>query len=659
MLAVKRGFAVLAVAFSAAVSAAPLPGGTLNPLSIPKYVDPLPIPGTMPETSPGYYEIAVRQIQQQVLSTGTVLTGNVAGTTTVWAYGSVNHPGTFRYPAPSIEAAVNTPVQVKWINQLVADPVACQASPTPATDPACNFLPHLFNVDQTLHWANPPAGDGKGSHCMPMAGMPGMCQQPYAGPVPTVVHLHGAHVDEDSDGYPTAWWLPAANDIPAGYAIQGAKYSSRVPAAPGAAVYHYRNDQRATTLWFHDHALGMTRNNVYAGPAGFYLLRGGADDLPSGVAGGLPGGAYEIPLVVQDRSFNADGSLFYAPGRAFFDGFAGPYIDDAFGRASDVAPIHNPEFFGNTMVVNGKTWPFLNVEPRKYRFRILNATDSRVLMLKASDKRLPFTQIGSDGGFLPAPVVLGQLLVAPAERADVIVDFAAFAPGSVVTLLNVGPDSPFGGPFAASLAADPATTGQVMQFKVVPLTAADTSAIPALPPVPALPAQATVRRVSLNELESSQVCVDGANLYVSGVSPPACGKRSAPLAPISARLGTIDPILGTGIPWMFADPITENPALGGTEIWEISNFTADAHPIHLHQVMFQVVNRQVIGNRKARPPEVWESGLKDTVLAYPGEITRIKAFYDLPGLYLWHCHILSHEDNDMMRPVCVGGGCTP
>jgi spore coat protein A, manganese oxidase len=655
MLAVKRMLAVIAVAFGATAAAAPLPGGTLNPLSIPKFVTPLVVPPAMPQAANAdpaftgdYYEIAVRQFQQQILPAG-------FAPTTVWSYGAVNAPATFHYPAYTIEATVDRPVRVKWMNQLVKDPVACQASASPATDAACNFVPHLFSIDQTLHWANPAGGvAGRDMECMPMPGMPGMCQQPYAGPVPAVVHLHGAHVDEDSDGYPTAWWLPAANDIPAGYATVGSKYSSRIPAEAGAAVYQYRNDQRAATLWYHDHSLGMTRNNVQAGPAGFYLLRGGPADVA-----GLPSGAYEIPIAIQDRSFNADGSIFYPSSRTFFDGFAGPYVDDALGRASDIAPIHNPEFFGNTMVVNGKTWPFLNVEPRKYRLRFLNGTDSRFLILKMSDKKLSFTQIGSEGGFLPAPVVLGQLLIAPAERADVIVDFSKLLPGTVVTLLNLAPDSPYGGPFASSLAADPATTGQVMQFKVVTLTTPDTSVIPALPAITPLPAQATVRRVSLNELASAQVCVDKVNLYAAGVAPPLCGKKSAPLAPISARLGTMDPVTGLGIAMRFADPITENPALGATELWEISNFTADAHPIHLHQVMFQVVNRQVLGAKKPRAPELWESGFKDTVVAYPGEVTRIKAFYDLPGLYVWHCHIISHEDNDMMRPVCVGGGCTP
>ncbi len=636
--------------------AAPLPGGTLDPLTVPKYVDPLPVPGLMPATSTDatidYYEIAVRQFQQQVLPPGLPLT-------TVWGYGSVNHPGTFSYPAFTIEATVGKPVKVKWMNQLVVDPVACAASASPTADPACNFVPHLLPVDQTLHWANPP------QDCIDGTTRPdcrGQSQLPYTGPVPVVTHLHGAHVQPDSDGYPEAWWLPAANNIPAGYATRGSNFTqiAGAPDEAGAALYQYRNDQRATALWFHDHSVGMTRSNVYAGPAGFYFLRGGTADVPSGVPGGLPGGAYEIPLVIQDRSFNADGSLFYPDSRVFFDGYAGPYIGDP-TFASDAAPLHNPEFFGNTMVVNGKTWPFLNVEPRKYRLRILNGSDSRFLILEFPAKvKATFTVIGTEGGFLPAPVTLSQLLIGPAERFDVIVDFTGLKPGTVFNLLNVGPDSPFGGPFPASGEADAKTTGQVMQLRVVALTVADTSAIQPLPTITSVGAPSTIRQVSLNEAESSLICVDKNNVFVPLVSPPFCGKRSAPLAPVMAQLGTIDPLTGLGIPKAFDDPITENVGLDSTEQWEISNFTADAHPIHLHLVMFQVVSRQPFGG-VARVPEVWETGFKDTVVAYPGEITRIRAFYDISGLFLWHCHILSHEDNEMMRPYCVGdpANCNP
>jgi spore coat protein A, manganese oxidase len=621
---------------------AALVGGTLDPITIPQYVMPLVVPPAMPRTGTliqlgrgrvDYYEIAVRQFAQQILPAGLPLT-------TVWSYGSVQHPGTFNYPAFTIEADFRRPIRVKWINDL--------------KDGSGSFLPHLLPVDPTLHWANPPGGTS-GRHRRPtFANTPG----PYAGPVPLVTHLHGGHNAQESDGFAEAWFLPAANNIPGGFATVGTQYDFfkteffhkwGVAWEPGTATFQYENDQRAATMWYHDHTLGLTRLNVYAGPAGFYLLRRGPGDLPGAV---LPGPApgvgadpfgrfFEIPIAIQDRSFNADGSLFYPSSREFFDGFAGPYIP-----GSDVPPIWNPEFFGNTMVVNGRTWPFLEVEPRRYRLRFLNGCNARFLILKMvttpqatrpAAPALPFWRIGADGGFLPRPVQLAQLLMAPAERADVIVDFTGQPVGTEIYLINEGPDEPFGGgaPGTDFPAADPATTGQVMKFLVVPLTGRDTSQNPerlTLPAFKPLGAASKTRQVSLNEAGSTFPGFDG---------------------PIAAFLGTLGGS-GNPIPLGWADPITETPALNTIEVWEIYNFTEDAHPIHIHEVQFQVVDRQPFGGT-ARPPESWERGFKDTVIAYPGEITRIKALFDLPGLYVWHCHIVEHEDNEMMRPYRVVG----
>jgi spore coat protein A len=604
---------------------AAIPGGTLDPASIPKYEMSLIIPPAMPKSGSvdgtDYYEIAVRQFQQQILPTGMPMT-------TVWSYGSVNHSGTFNYPAFTIEAKFNIPVRVKWINGLV--------------DSSGNFLPHLLPVDPTLHWANPPGGTGGRDTHPTFTSTPG----PYSGPVPIVTHLHGGHTTEESDGYAEAWYLPAANNIPAGFATEGSFYATfkqefsdkhGVTWEPGSATFQYANDQRASTLWYHDHTLGMTRLNVYAGPAGFYLVRGGPDDLPQGV---LPGTKYEIPIAIQDRSFNADGSLFYPSSRAFFDGFPGPYIPD-----SDIAPIFNPEFFGNTIVVNGRTWPKLEVEPRRYRFRFLNGCNSRFLILKMvinpTAKRpetpaLPFWQIGSEGGFLPKPVMLQELVMGLAERADVIVDFTHLRVGTEVHLINEGPDEPFGGgvPGKDFTPADPETTGQVMKFVVVPLTSQDDSTPPQrleLPTFTPLGAATKTRKVSLNEEDSS---------VLEGVGPRA------------ALLGTID-TNGNSVHMGWDDPITENPDLNSIEIWEIYNFTEDAHPIHIHEVQFQVVDRQEFDRKRQRPPEDWETGFKDTVIAYPGEITRVKALFDNPGLFVWHCHIVEHEDHEMMRPYRI------
>jgi bilirubin oxidase len=632
---------------------AQLPVGILDPTYLPKYVTPLVIPPAMPRTSKivqrmgrniDYFEIAVRQFVQQILPTGWPAT-------TVWSYGSVNHPGTFNYPAFTLEAKHDSPLRVKWINQLV--------------DASGNYLPHLLAVDPTLHWANPPGPRDTRpkfkKNVRPVA---------YRGPVPIVTHLHGGHSTEESDGYAEAWFLPAAKNIPTGYFTTGtwyepfkAKSESRLGQTweAGSAVFQYANDQRATTAWYHDHTLGMTRLNVYAGPAGFYLVRGGPSDLPTGLLpgpapalGDLPGTTYyEIPIAIQDRAFNTNGSLFYPDSRALFDGFTGPYIPK-----SDISPIWNPEFFGNAIVVNGKTWPNLNVQPRRYRFRFLNGCNSRFLILKLVTNPLaprpaapvlPFAQIGSEGGFLPAPVMQAQLLMGLAERADVIVDFTGLPVGTQIYLINEGPDEPFAGglPFEEFEPATLATTGQVMKFTVTPLTGPDTS-LPVdqliLPAFAALGPAIRTRKVSLNEAVS-EVLRD--------------------VGPREALLGTVDN-LGFPIPLKWMDEITENPMVGDTEVWEIYNFTADAHPIHLHEVQFQVVNRQpLLADEEgmtlapatvAGPPiapEPAETGYKDTVIAYPGQVTRIKATFDLAGLYVWHCHIVEHEDNEMMRPFFI------
>ncbi len=659
---------------------------TLDPLLVPKYAEPLVIPPAMPRTGAikgprgdriETYEIAVRQFNQHILPTVMGLPP-----TTVWSYGSVNHPGTFNYPAFTIEAKVNRPVRVTWINDL--------------KDPSTGaFLPHILPVDQTLHWANPPGGvSGRDGH--------GHDPSPYAGPVPIVTHVHGAHTHEESDGYAEAWYLPNS-PLPLGYASVGTMYDAfnlafqsraGTPAwSPGTATFQYPNDQAASTLWYHDHALGMTRANVYAGPAGFYILRGGPTDqvldARTGQAAALPGPApalgdpvgtryYEIPLAIQDRSFKPDGSLFYPDNRAFFEGLnlplTTPFLKIPFhpdpacdGMESDVAPIWNPEFFGETMVVNGKTWPYLDVEQRRYRFRLLNGCNSRFLILRLSTGQ-PFWQIGAEGGFLAAPVMLSDVLMSPAERADVIVDFGNLAPGTVVVLQNVAPDEPFGGgvPGVDFAPANPATTGQVMAFRVVRTPGRDSTtppqflSFPALPPPVAAPA----RRLTLNEEDSATVRVvsdaDG-NVFAGCSNPDA-----VPFGPVAAKLGILNPD-GTSTPLKWDDVITETPIAGATETWEFYNFTADAHPIHIHQVQFRVLGRQSLltdGEGMSvqpamvipgtdRPPEVWESGLKDTVIAYPGEVTHVQARFDLPGLFVWHCHIVEHEDNEMMRPFRV------
>jgi FtsP/CotA-like multicopper oxidase with cupredoxin domain len=648
---------------------AQIPGGTLDPTSVQKFQTPLLIPPVMPRSrisgKVDYYEISMKQFAQQILPAG-------LPATTVWGYGAVrsaNPRGLLLHNAPSltIEARHNRPVQIKWINDLV--------------DADGNFLSHLLPVDPTLHWANPPGGE-MGRDMRPDftgQGTPG----PYTGPVPIVTHVHGAvGVGDESDGYAEAWYLPAADNIPEGYATQGtwygffrkkAKKKYGATWGPGFATFYYPNQNRASTIWYHDHALGMTRLNVYAGPAGFYIVRGGPDgdlalrDTRTGRLALLPLPApkeweqlfpsfmrkyREIPIAIQDRSFNADGSLFYPDTRAFFDGITGPYIPD-----TDISPIWNPEFFGNFIMVNGNTWPYLDVDKVRYRFRFLNGCQSRFLILDFNQiPGVEVWQIGNEGGFLAAPVnitALGnRLLMGLAERADVIVDFTNVAPGNYV-LGNVGPDEPFGGgvPGTDFPVADPDTTGQVMQFRVMPGTKLDLSTPPQflqLPAITPLPAETVTRPLALLE-EMSMFFPD---------------------APAEALLGTVagDPNVAPGM-WtkrMWMDPVTENPAVGATEVWEFYNATADAHPMHVHEVVFEVINRQdifvneatqevqVVPGSEPVPPEPWETGFKDTVIAYPGQVTRLRLKFEVPGQFVWHCHIVEHEDNEMMRPYRIG-----
>jgi FtsP/CotA-like multicopper oxidase with cupredoxin domain len=782
------------------VLAQPVPGGTLDPTTIPKYVQPLVIPPVMNNTGTANdYDIAVRQFQQQILPGGhwnAVAPECIANpglcnlpATTVWSYGpaadplpdSSGFPGgavglapalnsQFNYPAYTVENTVNTWTTVDWINDLKED------------FGTGDFLPYLIPgvVDQTLHWANP------GADCIigpARTDCRGKSQMPYEGPNPIITHVHGAHVNPESDGYPEAWYLPdpagsgftcvddpanadPANDV---YVCEGTianQYgvADNTNVTPGVANFSYPNDQPSTTLWYHDHTLGMTRLNVYAGPAGFWLIRqndGGEDGL--GAASILPGPApvagddpnfnaanratiREIPIVIQDRSFNADGSLFYPANRAFFEGLGDgqvpstpgnidadldiPFIPGDARGPSDIAPIWNPEAFFNVMVVNGVSWPELEVAPAIYRFRLLNGCNSRFLNLSMfrlnkqgrPNKEIPFFQIGAEQSLMPqvveivtgkaTPLVPGvalwdrvngpfkdqALLMGLAERADVLVDFRGLKNGDIVRMFNTAPDAPFGG--FPDVPADPATSGQVMQFRVNSALLGQSPTDPVLADgvTPNLNAatdpwnvvlspvenvdtypgnlSTVTRDMALLEEESEDVCVSispaGDITYIDlplGTEPfdpvdpaNACfAAGGVPFAPKAAVLGingSQGPIAPIGQPGstvtLWSDPIETNPASGATETWEMWNWSADAHPIHLHLVKFKVINREVIGVPTLVPPEADETGWKDTVIAYPGEVTRVAATFDIDGLYVWHCHIVEHEDNEMMVPYCVG-----
>jgi spore coat protein A len=539
------------------------------------------------------------------------------------------------------------------------------------------------------------------------------------------------------------------------------RYGTPTNNAPSVGSFSYRNDRPSTTLWYHDHSLGITRLNVYAGPAGFWLIREpnsgetglnpGVNTLPAPAPapgetlattnfpaslGGARGKYREIPIAIQARSFNTDGSLFYPADRAFFEGISTnrlhiPLIGDS-KYPSDIPPIWNPEAFFNVIVVNGTSWPSLDVAQALYRFRLLNGCNSRFLNLSmfvvntdgTLGAEVPFYQIGAEQGLLPNVVKVetgkkttfcknttapctaagtevvttfedGQqaLLMGLAERADVIVDFRGLADGTKVRMINTAPDAPFGG--FPDIPADPATSGQVMEFVVdtglngksptdpgraTPATAPQALVLSL--PDPTDPAsggtQATVRDLARLEEASTLVCASvspsGTVTYApnavpgSPAEPEVCldkhGKvaKSLPFAPKAAVLGTNGSAGGNVTLW--SSPIATNPAVGATETWELWNWTEDGHPIHLHLVKFKVLNREAFDpdtgqlSGAVRPPAATEAGWKDTVIAYPGEVTRLNATFDIAGLYVWHCHIVEHEDNEMMVPYCVGSKST-
>jgi spore coat protein A len=497
------------------------------------------------------------------------------------------------------------PVEIKWKNKL----------------PPYNFPggpgAHLLPVDATLHMAHPVAGG-----------------------IPVVTHLHGGHSESASDGLPEQWYTQD-------WAERGPQFVKK--------TFRYDNDQEAATLWYHDHALGITRLNVYAGLAGFYLLRDANENglIADGV---IPGTPYETEIVIQDRMFNNDGSLFYPS--------TDPELEPGFPPLPP-GPTVIAEFFGDFIIVNGVAWPKYNVEPRKYRLRMLNGSDSRFYILEfhnPGDVKQSFMQIGTDDGLLPAPVTMDRLLIAPGERCDLVVDFAG---QTEVVLKNFGPDDPFkgfnpdgtvsDGEGGVMPPADPATTGIIMKFVVdQPLS-----------PVP----DATVGPGTALRPPIAPLVQDGET-------------RNLVLFEGLDEYGRLQPLLGTlnegSMAWF--EPITENPMLNDTEVWEVYNATEDAHPIHLHLVTFQIINRESFDGTVAEkdqpshsggigvggiltvnslggdatPPAANEAGWKDTAVMLPGQVTRVIAKFDRGGRYVWHCHILSHEDHEMMRPFFVG-----
>jgi len=429
---------------------------------------------------------------------------------------------------------------------------------------------------------------------------------PLGNKVRVMTHLHGGFVAAASDGNPAI--------TPDGFGLnqtQIVRYTNQSPQMP------------ATLLWFHDHGLGATRLNVFAGLAAGYIIRDQYDTGTEPNPVGIPGGAYEIPLVIQDRQLNADGTMLYP--------------------RSDISGVTwIGEYFGDVMLVNGKVWPFLDVEPRLYRFRILNGCNARILDLSLGG--VPMWQIGAEGGMWDKPVRVRNLVLAPAERADVIADFRG-ARGRNLVVQNATPQSPVSTP------APP--LGPVMQFRV-----------------------------------GTQVGQQGP----TSVPATLLGGRAASLpSPVRTRFITLNEVAPETAGWFlnlnaahFEDkPTTETPTAGTVEDWVYINMTGDTHPMHTHLITHQVIGRtpfnveayeadhggpngvpggidpRPYATGKMVPPDPTERGFKDTTKVNPGYFTTIRARFDLPNgvtapqTYVHHCHIVEHEDNDMMRPFTV------
>lgn len=558
------------------------------------------------------------------------------------------------------------------------------------------------------------------------------------------VHFHGGLVPWISDGGPFDWWTPGGPDYATGLSFLNGPGSlfDNVPGKlilPGQADYYYPNDQSMRLGWYHDHAHGITRVNAYAGIASGYLILDEINDAYV-AAGKIPGLESTIPLVFQDKVFVHEGTHVtdptwadvaradvQSPGSLWYEHVYDPAV---FELEDGIRPVPNPscipEFFGDTMLCNGTVYPLLTVEAKRYRFLILNACNARFLninLFKARPRNPdgidldPLTlfpmnppgptmiQIGTEGGFLAREVKLnspkpfnpltltGNLLLAPAERADVIIDFSRNAGDEIILYSDAPGPFPGGGPETDFYLGNPfnpiqpqAGTGpdtrQILRIKVVPASTRDPQPggpildpmlvdppllVPPpkgkgtpVPPLP-IPAGVFVRDLSLNE-----------DFDEYGRLRQLLGTLT-PKEPGAESLGR-----------EYLDPATETIAAGTTEVWRIYNFSADTHPIHFHLVNVQVLQREAfIGDGRVEPivlsglprgPEANELGWKETVQMHPSEVTTVIAKFDLaaaPKLldgtpveiplsprtggheYVWHCHILEHEEHDMMRPLII------
>ena len=652
----------LSVRWSVARAAGLIPGLS-DPLMQPKFTNLVPdalAPGFryIPNKK-GEFEVQVRTATQ---FTGLVDANGTPLPTPVWGYADKNQqPKVATWPGKTFEVQSSlgnaNPRQtvVKWSNGL-------------------EIGQHLLPVDPNLHW------------CYSLPGYQNFSIATNG--VPIITHLHGGHTDFQFDGNPE-FFYNAYEDV---IGPQWAK------AGGFTTKFRYDNDVRAGNLWYHDHALGLTRLNVYAGLAGFYFVR---DEYDTGQAGnpiGLPAWPYEKAYAIQDRMFRDTGELFYPafPGDPAYEDFItgeGATLPDALFPGG--GPTALAEFFGDHMVVNGVIWPREDVEPRNYRLRLLNGTDSRFMRLqfrqvplKETDPAasladpIPFDVIGSDQGLASRATRVTQLVFEPGSRYDIVVDFQPLR-GYRVIMENTLGDAPFGGedPDPDADFYPDSQTNRIMAFDVV------------------LPRDRSVPdRYSRGNFNNGNLNGGLAPWKYSGNANPEDSVRKVALFEGKDEFGRLQPLLGywdpveqlfKGVPWHM--PTTENPDLGATEIWEVYNFTGDAHPIHLHLVNFEILNRRWLtwdedgstldvmqhngqmgmhlkvdnvrkvpgadGLDNRGPADGYVEGApKDMVTCLPGQVTRIKATFDKPGRYVWHCHILSHEDHEMMRVLHVGPG---
>jgi spore coat protein A len=599
---------------------AAVPGVTLDPATIPKFVNTLDAnalaignpeliyqpTGTAVVTLQNgkharvpLYHVGAYQIQEDLGLGLKDANGNPIKTT---LYGFGTSAATATFPGRSFSVRSNHAIAVQWTNGLTSQT-------------------YLLPVDATVLGPNADS-QGKPYYTVSKDQTTGVQSVTFTSGIPIAPHVHGGHTDAAYDGTPTQWFTATGPNQQV-----GPDFTSN--------PYVYDNTQQAGTLWYHDHMLGMTRLNNYAGLAGFYIIHDNNENKLI-AQHKLPNEHYDIPLCIQDRMFTTGGQLFY-PAKPKNPP---PNAPDPSVLLAD---------FGDTSMVDGKAWPVMHVEPRMYRFRLLDGSNSRFYDLhfsiqdqnpnQPSDQT--FFQIGTEDGFLKKPVPLGHILIAPGERDEIVIDFSKLA-GKTLIVTN---DAPAPYPSGSAANPTPQTTGQIMEFRV------DQPLNQAIPDAYRFSGSQTMNRTIVPFAH-----VDKTRKLALYVSKDQYGR------PV-LQLGT----LAGPTPFEGDASRPEMIKQGSVEKWIIYNTTDHTHPIHLHQVSFLVISRQQFQSKttstggiqitrmigKPTGPAPNEAGWKDTVPVNPGEAVTIEAKFDLPGKYVWHCHILEHEDYDMIHFLIV------